>query len=122
MTDYKRIAILIFDGKSRRQIAASCKTSSKTITKVQKYLNDNKITRNDLEMIDNEELKENISPNKKYKTTKKRPDYDAAHVALMGGSSLKSIWDAYNARCEASNIESISYTRFFELVKENEDN
>ena len=121
MTDYKRIAILIFDGKSRRQIAASCKTSSKTITKVQKYLNDNKITRNDLEMINNEELKENISPNKKYKTTKERPDYDAAHISLMKGETVKALWDEYNARCEASNIESISYIRFFELVKENED-
>lgn len=121
MTDYKRIAILIFDGKSRRQIAASCKTSSKTITKVQKYLNDNKITRNDLEMINNEELKENISPNKKYKTTKESPDYDAAHISLMKGETVKALWDEYSARCKASNIERISYTRFFELVKENED-
>lgn len=121
MTDYKKIGLLLLDGFSRRYIASSCKVSSKTITKVRKYLDEKKITREDLEKIKDEDLKETISPRKIYKTTKERPDYDAAHIALMGGSSLKSVWEEYNARCKASNINGISYTRFFELVREHED-
>ena len=120
MTDYKRIAISLLDGQSRRRIAAACGTSSKTITKVKKYLEENSITKEDIEKSDNEKLKENISPQKEYKTTKEKPDYDAAHIALMDGNSLKSLWDKYNARCKASNIEGISYTRYYELVTENE--
>ena len=121
MTDYKRIAVLLLEGKSRRKIAADCGSSSKTITKIRKYLDDNNVNKDDLIKIKNEDLKEIISPRKEYKTTKIRPDYDAAHIALMHGEKIKVLWNEYNARCEASNIESISYTRFFELVKENED-
>lgn len=120
MTDYKRIAVLLLEGKSRRKIAADCGSSSKTITKIRKYLDDNNVNKDDLIKIKNEDLKEIISPRKEYKTTKIRPDYDAAHIALMQGEPIKVLWNEYNARCEASNIESISYTRFFELVKENE--
>ena len=121
MTDYKKIAILILDGQSRRKIAAECNASSKTITKIRRYLDEKHITKEDLDKTDNDELKEIISPRKEYKTTKKRPDYDTAHVALVEGSSLKSLWEEYIARCEASDKKGISYTRFYELVQDNEE-
>ena len=120
MTDYKRIAILLLDGQSRRKIATICTASSKTITKVKKYLEENTITKEDIEKLDNEKLTEAISPRKEYTTTKERPDYEAAHIAFMEGNPLVSSWDSYAAKCEASHTKRLSYTRFFELVKDYE--
>ena len=120
MADYKKIAELLLRGVSRRNIADAFNTSSKTITKINKYISENNITLKELSVLTEDELRDSISPKKEYLKKKARPELADVHKKLAAGAAIKETWIHYIEQYQALNIETLSYTRYFELVNDNE--
>ena len=118
MRKIRQILNCMSKNMSNRKIARAVEVSPTTVGKVKKLVEDISLNINQLDKLDDLQLKEKLSINEKPVPVNKKPQPDWVYVykeLQKRDITLELLWQEY---CEAHKEESLSYSRFCALFKE----
>ena len=116
----KRILELIIDGKNNTTIASMMNASRSTVIGIRKTNNELKLSYEDIEELDNDQLYDLLFPNK-FKDDKKYalPDYPNIKKELRReGVNLALLWNEYVDTCMKANKRYCSYPTYCRLYND----
>ena len=116
----KRVLELIFDGNNNSTIASMMNASRSTVIRIRKINNELKLSYEDIEKLDNDQLYDLFFPDK-FKDEKKYalPDYTIIRKELKReGVNLALLWNEYVNDCTKINVKYCSYPTYCRLYND----
>lgn len=116
----KRVLELIFDGNNNSYIASTMNVSRNTVIRIRKINGELKLSYEDIEALDNDQLYDLFFPDK-FKNEKKYalPNYDEIRKELRrDGVNLAMLWNEYVEECTKSNAKYCSYPTYCRLYND----
>ena len=116
MVDHKRIMSLLVQGVSYSDIAAQCRCSRRTISKINRVVKDHEFTLDQITTLGREELA-GLFPDQRAGVSSAfvEPDFAAITDRRMrrgGKSTLKVEWERYTAADAPAGLKFYSYPQF----------
>lgn len=119
MSKEKQILHLRSQGYSQRKIADTLKVSRNTVSTVFKHADQNSLSADKIELMDDLTLQKALFPKSIQPPTQVIPDYGYVHKELLkDGVTLKLLWEEYVETCRQSHQPPFMYSQFCKLYND----